>query len=141
MNNELSMLSLRHIFLSKLHFGPEKQLHFRHHLSRYVAAWFVVTILMAVDFNNVYGVHQLPHSAVPRHPVCPRCTTALGCIQQVTAVFATPRNYNIPTPLFLGPVSTKGKVISVSLILLKVQNFLIHFTGTSGVSQMTRAVT
>lgn len=109
------MLSLRHIFLSKFNFGPEKQWHFRQQLSRYLAGWFVVTILVTVDFNNVYGVHC----------TCPSCTTALGCLQHVTAVSATPRNHHILRTLFLGPGSTKGKVISVSLILVKEQNLCI----------------
>lgn len=119
------MFSLRHIFLSKIHFGPENQLRFRHHLSRYLGGWFVVTILITVDFYNVYGIHHLQRIVVSWYRVCPKCTIALVYPQQVTVVFATPRNCNIPSPLFLGPVNTKGKVISVSLIPVKVQNLCI----------------
>lgn len=73
----------------------------------------------------MYGVHRLQCTVVSQYRVFPRCTTALGYLQQVTVVFATPRNYDISSLLFLGPVSTKGKVIFVSLILVKVQNLCI----------------
>lgn len=132
MNNELSMLSLRHIFLPTFHFGPEKQLHLRHQLSRYLAGWFVVTIFMTVDFNNVYGVHHLHCSVVSRYRVCPRCTTALSYLQQVTVVFETPRNDDIPSLLFLGPEKHKGKSYFYFINSGEGTEF-VHFIGTSGV--------
>lgn len=102
--------------LSIFHFGPEKQLHFRHQLSRYLAGQFVETILMNVDFNNMYGVHRLQCSVVSQYCVFPRCTIALGYLQQVTVVFATPRNYDISSLLFLGPVEALGIICRVSHI-------------------------
>lgn len=78
-----------------------------------------------------------PH-VPPRRAAAAAAAAELG---QLLTGFAAPRSCRVPSPLLLESVGMKGKVTSVRLALMRVQNLPIGFIRILGTLQTACAVT